>query len=157
MRADPDGDAEERGGDQRQQDRSRPYAGRGEVRAQHVGQLLQRAEQLKAERNAASAEIGRTKQGGGPTPERLRELVSGELAAVAEKFATPRRTVLLEGTGAARVAAGPLEVPDDPGPLLLSSAGLLARTAVAPPEPRVRWLPCEGTRQNDSGGPPQPQ
>ena len=35
---------------------------------------LQRVEQLKAERNAASAEIGRTKQGGGPTPERLREL-----------------------------------------------------------------------------------
>ena len=36
--------------------------------------VLRRAEQLKAERNAASAEIGRTKQGGGPTPERLREL-----------------------------------------------------------------------------------
>ena len=38
---------------------------------------LQRVEQLKAERNAASAEIGRTKQGGGPTPERLREAEAG--------------------------------------------------------------------------------
>ena len=31
--------------------------------------------------------------------QRLRELVSSELAAVSDKFATPRRTVLLEGTG----------------------------------------------------------
>jgi seryl-tRNA synthetase len=36
--------------------------------------LLQRAEQLKARRNAASAEIGRQKQREGPPPERLREL-----------------------------------------------------------------------------------
>ncbi|MDR2985920.1 MAG: DNA topoisomerase IV subunit A [Nocardiopsaceae bacterium] len=61
--------------------------------------------------------------------ERLRELVSGELAAVAEKFGTPRRTVLLEGSGAQRTAAVPLEVADDPCTVLLSSAGLLARTA----------------------------
>ncbi len=67
--------------------------------------------------------------------QRLREVVSGELAAVAEKFGTPRRTVLLEGTGAARVAAVPLEVPDDPCLVLLSSAGLLARTAVTAPPP----------------------
>ncbi len=60
---------------------------------------------------------------------RLRELVSSELAAVAEKFATPRRTVLLEGSGAQRTAAVPLEVADDPCTVLLSSAGLLARTA----------------------------
>src|SRR5215470_2455803 len=31
--------------------------------------------------------------------DRLRELVSDELASVAERFATPRRTVLLEGSG----------------------------------------------------------
>ncbi len=60
---------------------------------------------------------------------KLRELVSAELAAVAEKFGTPRRTVLLEGSGAQRTAAVPLEVPDDPCTVLLSSAGLLARTA----------------------------
>ncbi|HEX6934631.1 MAG TPA: DNA topoisomerase IV subunit A [Streptosporangiaceae bacterium] len=61
--------------------------------------------------------------------DRLRELVSAELAAVAEKFGTPRRTVLLEGSGAQRTAAVPLEVADDPCTVLLSSAGLLARTA----------------------------
>ncbi|HEY2549627.1 MAG TPA: DNA topoisomerase IV subunit A [Streptosporangiaceae bacterium] len=61
--------------------------------------------------------------------ERLRELVSQELAEVSDRFATPRRTVLLEGSGAARTAAVPLEVADDPCTVLLSSSGLLARTA----------------------------
>jgi DNA gyrase subunit A len=61
--------------------------------------------------------------------QRLRELVSSELADIAEKFGTPRRTVLLEGSGVARTAAVPLEVADDPCTVLLSSVGLLARTA----------------------------
>jgi DNA gyrase subunit A len=65
--------------------------------------------------------------------QRLRDLVSNELGAVAEKFGTPRRTVLLEGSGAQRTAAVPLEVADDPCTVLLSSAGLLARTAVRKP------------------------
>ena len=65
--------------------------------------------------------------------QRLRELVSAELAAVAEKYGTPRRTVLLEGSGAQRTAAVPLEVADDPCTVLLSSAGLLARTAARRP------------------------
>jgi DNA gyrase subunit A len=81
---------------------------------------------------------------------RLRELVSDELASVSERFATPRRTVLLEGSGAARTAAVPLEVADDPCLVLLSSAGLLARTATGagagqgtlplegPPDPKPR-------------------
>jgi DNA gyrase subunit A len=64
--------------------------------------------------------------------ERLRELVSAELAAVSERFATPRRTVLLEGTGAPRTATVPLEVADEPCTVLLSSAGLLARAAARP-------------------------
>ncbi len=64
---------------------------------------------------------------------RLREVVSAELTAVAEKFADPRRTVLLEGSGTVRTAAVPLEVADDPCLVLLSSAGLLARTATQPP------------------------
>jgi len=64
--------------------------------------------------------------------ERLREVVSDELAAVAKKFADPRRTVLLESGGAAPTAAVPLEVADDPCTVLLSSAGLLARTAGVP-------------------------
>jgi DNA gyrase subunit A len=65
--------------------------------------------------------------------QRLRELVSSELAAVAEKYGTPRRTVLLEATGVQRTAAVPLEVADDPCTVLLSSAGLLARTAAPKP------------------------
>ena len=66
---------------------------------------------------------------------RLRELVSGELAEVAKKFGTPRRTVLLEGGGEARAAAVPLEVADDPCVVLMSASGLVARVAVAGPAP----------------------
>ncbi|NGO76634.1 DNA topoisomerase IV subunit A [Streptomyces sp. YC504] len=58
----------------------------------------------------------------------LRKMVSGELAAVAKKFGTDRRTVLLESAGAP-ASAVPLEVADDPCRVLLSSTGLLARTA----------------------------
>ncbi|HEV2536344.1 MAG TPA: DNA topoisomerase IV subunit A [Streptosporangiaceae bacterium] len=62
---------------------------------------------------------------------KLRELVSGELAEVAKKFGTPRRTVLLEGgSAAATVAAVPLEVADDPCVVLMSANGLVARVAV---------------------------
>ncbi|GJF31914.1 DNA topoisomerase (ATP-hydrolyzing) [Kitasatospora sp. NE20-6] len=61
---------------------------------------------------------------------RLRSVVSGELAAVSKQFGTERRTVLLEA-GAVPTAAlsVPLEVADDPCRVLLSSTGLLARTA----------------------------
>ncbi|MFE8942079.1 MULTISPECIES: DNA gyrase/topoisomerase IV subunit A [unclassified Streptomyces] len=58
----------------------------------------------------------------------LRKLVSAELASVAKKFATDRRTVLLESAGTP-VAATSLQVADDPCRVLLSSTGLLARTA----------------------------
>ncbi|WP_327278942.1 MULTISPECIES: DNA topoisomerase IV subunit A [unclassified Streptomyces] len=64
----------------------------------------------------------------------LRKLVSTELAAVAKKFGTERRTVLLESAGTT-VAAVPLEVADDPCRVLLSSTGLLARTANGDPLP----------------------
>jgi DNA gyrase subunit A len=60
----------------------------------------------------------------------LRKVVSDELAAVAKKFGSERRTVLLEA-GAVQTAAVPLEVADDPCRVLLSSTGLLARTADA--------------------------
>ena len=63
---------------------------------------------------------------------KLRELVSGELAEVAKKFGTPRRTVLLEGGEALR-AAVPLEVADDPCVVLMSATGLVARVAVSDP------------------------
>ena len=58
--------------------------------------------------------------------ETLRALVGGEMADVAKKFGTPRRTVLMEA-GAAVTAAVPLEVGDDPCQVVLSATGLLAR------------------------------
>ncbi|AWK11555.1 DNA topoisomerase 4 subunit A [Streptomyces spongiicola] len=66
----------------------------------------------------------------------LRKLVSTELAAVAKKFGTPRRTVLLESGGTPAPAAS-LQVADDPCRVLLSSTGLLARTVTAEPPPRA--------------------
>ncbi|MDQ0958678.1 MULTISPECIES: DNA topoisomerase (ATP-hydrolyzing) subunit A [unclassified Streptomyces] len=62
----------------------------------------------------------------------LRKLVSAELATVAKKFGTERRTVLLESSGAT-AAAVPLQVADDPCRVLLSSTALLARTANGDP------------------------
>ncbi|MDQ0734401.1 DNA gyrase subunit A [Arthrobacter agilis] len=75
--------------------------------------------------------------------ERLRTLVSDELAALADQFATPRRTVLLESEAAAPLkgstlpapagkgakAVMPLEIADDPCWVLLSASGQLARTS----------------------------
>jgi DNA gyrase subunit A len=72
---------------------------------------------------------------------KLRRVVSDELAAVAKEHGTPRRTVLLEGSGApTKAAAVPLEVTDDPCVVLLSSTGLLARTS------DDRDLPADGER-----------
>ncbi|WP_433517072.1 DNA gyrase/topoisomerase IV subunit A [Nonomuraea sp. CA-143628] len=66
---------------------------------------------------------------------RLRQVVSGELADVAKKYGTPRRTVLLEASGTPRTAAAivDLQVADDPCLAMLSSTGLLARTSDASP------------------------
>ncbi|MFE2215480.1 DNA topoisomerase (ATP-hydrolyzing) subunit A [Streptomyces canus] len=65
----------------------------------------------------------------------LRKLVSAELAAVAKKYGTERRTVLLEAGATAPVTAVPLQVADDPCRVLLSSTGLLARTSNGEPFP----------------------
>ncbi|MCX4236915.1 DNA gyrase/topoisomerase IV subunit A [Streptomyces ortus] len=62
----------------------------------------------------------------------LRKLVSTELAAVAKKFGTDRRTVLLASSGSTATAV-PLQVADDPCRVLLSSTALLARTANGDP------------------------
>ena len=67
--------------------------------------------------------------------DRLRALVGDELAAMAKAHGTPRRTILLASSGVATSAAAPLEVADDPCWVLLSSAGLLARTGHADPLP----------------------
>ena len=76
--------------------------------------------------------------------ERLRALVSDELGEVAAKYATPRRTVLLESeavvaavalpqlaaaTGKGAKAALPLEIADDPCWVILTASGQLARTS----------------------------
>lgn len=58
----------------------------------------------------------------------LRKIVSSELAAVSKKYGTPRRTELLD-SAEAPIATVPLEIADDPCRVLLSSTGLLARTA----------------------------
>ncbi|MFC9248304.1 DNA topoisomerase (ATP-hydrolyzing) subunit A [Streptomyces sp. NPDC057136] len=87
--------------------------------------------ELESERDRLNAEIGELTAILDSDTE-LRKLVSTELAAVAKKFGTDRRTVLLESAGS-QVAAVPLEVADDPCRVLLSSTGLLARTANADP------------------------
>src|SRR5215469_1225535 len=58
--------------------------------------------------------------------DRLRAVTGAEMAELAKRFGTPRRTVLLEG-GAAVSSAVPLEVADDPCVVVLSATGLLAR------------------------------
>jgi DNA gyrase subunit A len=60
---------------------------------------------------------------------RLRKVVSEELADVAKAYGTPRRTVLLEASGVLTTAsATPLEVADEPCHVFLSSSSLLARS-----------------------------
>ncbi|MFG3379574.1 DNA topoisomerase (ATP-hydrolyzing) subunit A [Streptomyces sp. NPDC047999] len=87
--------------------------------------------ELEAERDRLTSEIEELTRILDSDAE-LRKLVSSELASVAKKFGTPRRTVLLESAGAPAPAAS-LQVADDPCRVLLSSTGLLARTATAEP------------------------
>ena len=76
--------------------------------------------------------------------DRLREVVSTELAEVNAALATPRRTYLREGSApvvakavksstAAQQSDASLEVEDEPCIVLLSSAGLIARTSAITP------------------------
>jgi DNA gyrase subunit A len=60
---------------------------------------------------------------------KLRQVVSGEMAEIAKKFGTPRRTVLLEG-GEQVSAAVPLQMADEPCAVALSATGLLARLPI---------------------------
>ncbi|MDG9717619.1 DNA topoisomerase IV subunit A [Streptomyces sp. DH24] len=86
--------------------------------------------ELEAEKDRLNAEIEELTRILDSDAE-LRKLVSTELANVAKKFGTDRRTLLLESAGAP--AAVPLQVADDPCRVLLSSTGLLARTANSEP------------------------
>lgn len=64
--------------------------------------------------------------------QRLRAVVSDDLAELAGRLGTPRRTMLLEGsapvTSKAAAASVNLEVPDEPCVVVMSSTGLVART-----------------------------
>ncbi|WP_030239257.1 DNA gyrase/topoisomerase IV subunit A [Streptomyces sp. NRRL S-350] len=87
-------------------------------------------EQEKEKLNAEIAELTEILE----SDTRLRSVVSSELGAVAKQFGTERRTVLLEaGAAPSASLAVPLEVADDPCRVLLSSTGLLARTADGEP------------------------
>ncbi|WP_018588168.1 DNA topoisomerase (ATP-hydrolyzing) subunit A [Salinispora arenicola] len=76
----------------------------------------------------------------------LQKVVSNELAAVVKQSAAPRRTTLVDGdlkeVLAASVPSGPLEVADDPCQVILSSTGLVARTAAESEEA------AEGSRRH---------
>ncbi|MFW6720248.1 DNA gyrase/topoisomerase IV subunit A [Streptomyces sp. MAR4 CNY-716] len=87
--------------------------------------------ELEAERDRLTAEIAELTRILESDAE-LRKLVSGELSAVAKKYGSERRTVLLEA-GGEPAAAVPLEMSDDPCRVLMSSTGLLARTANGDP------------------------
>lgn len=102
--------------------------------------------ELEAERDELRAEIERLKDILADDS-LLRQVVSTELGEIADEFATPRRTVLLEASAVPAAAAGPkgtsaapLEIPDDPCWVLLSTSGLIARSTDLSP------LPAEGKR-----------
>ncbi|HHW82248.1 MAG TPA: DNA topoisomerase IV subunit A [Actinomycetales bacterium] len=123
-----------------------------EIQAEHILQLrLRRLTkfsriELEAERDKLAREIEEL-EAILASEDRLRAVVSEELADVSARLATPRRTILLEDSGAAaapaapaaRAARGsaggrrgatagvPLEVPDGPSRVLLSGTDLLAR------------------------------
>src|SRR5277367_3281761 len=83
--------------------------------------------------------------------ETLRALVGGEMADLAKKFGTPRRTVLMEA-GAAVTAAVPLEVTDDPCLVVLSATGLLSRIPLASQNPDIE-RPAVSPRPSAASGP----
>ena len=98
--------------------------------------------ELETERDALAARIAELSEIL-DNPEQLRAVVGGQLAEVARQHGAPRRTILLAASGVVTAAtASPLEVADDPCWVLLSSAGLLARTDHADP------LPADGPRAN---------
>ncbi|WP_066301167.1 DNA gyrase/topoisomerase IV subunit A [Arthrobacter luteolus] len=119
-----------------------------EIQANHILELRLRQLtkysrlELEKEQEELRAAIGEL-QAILDSEERLRGLVSDELGEVAAKYATPRRTVLLESEAVAPLAAEtaavkagkgakavlPLQIPDDPCWVLLSASGQLARTS----------------------------
>ena len=88
--------------------------------------------ELEAERDKLRAEIAEL-QALLADPARIRAMVSDELEEVAERFGTPRRTLLTEArpsvatTAASRRAAPILEIADAPCEVLLSTTGRAIR------------------------------
>ncbi|MGB3955692.1 MAG: DNA topoisomerase IV subunit A, partial [Brooklawnia sp.] len=72
-------------------------------------------------------------------PEVLHKVVSDELDEVVKRYGTPRRTVLLADSGVVSTTTAPLEIPDAPCLVMLSSAGLVARLdGVGEPSPVIQ-------------------
>ncbi len=91
--------------------------------------------ELEAERDQLRAEIAELQELLA-SPVRIRALVSSELDEVAEKFGTPRRTLLTEAkpsiaTASSRKAGPVLEVADVPCRVLLSTTGRILRVDLA--------------------------
>ncbi len=92
--------------------------------------------ELEAERDKLRAEIAEL-EAILADPARIRGLVSDELEEVAERFGTPRRTLLTEArpsiatSAAARKAAPVLEIADAPCEVLLSTTGRAIRVDVS--------------------------
>jgi DNA gyrase subunit A len=92
--------------------------------------------ELEAERDKLRAEITEL-EAILADPARIRGLVSDELEEVAERFGTPRRTLLTEArasvatSAAARKAAPVLEIADAPCEVLLSTTGRAIRVDVS--------------------------
>ncbi len=61
-------------------------------------------------------------------PKVLKKLLISELDEAAAAFATPRRSVLLDGPISSAATSDSLEIPDEPCRIVLTSTGLLART-----------------------------
>ncbi|MDR1387786.1 MAG: DNA topoisomerase IV subunit A [Propionibacteriaceae bacterium] len=104
-----------------------------EVQANHILDMqlrrltkLSRLE-LEAEADRLRSEMARL-EAILASPERLAAQVADDLDEVVRRFGTPRRTVLLSGAGVVSPAsAAPIEIPDGPCLVALSSAGLIAR------------------------------
>jgi DNA gyrase subunit A len=104
--------------------------------------------ELEAERDKLLAEIAELETLLGSV-QAIRTLVSDELAAVAEKFGTPRRTILTEAKpsiagAAAKRSTAVLEVQDTPTRIYLSVTGRIARVDA----------PAEGTEPVDQRAAP---
>ncbi|MEO8906551.1 MAG: DNA topoisomerase IV subunit A [Microbacteriaceae bacterium] len=92
--------------------------------------------ELEAERAQLEAEIAELEELLG-SDDRIKQLVADELDAVAEKFGTPRRTLLTEArpsiaTVGSRKVAAVLEVADTPCRVFLSATGRILRVDQQP-------------------------